>query len=163
MRVVLVGNSTELKGKGRYIDSFDCVVRMNGGAPNRLNRHDIGTYTHVWSFSSMSEAIYQSWKALFPPSSLEWRLNGRLDYDFCGGFNGNLDQYRVLVDEIGGGRPSTGLITADYMRRALDIRPVLIGFDFFTHGTWYRSGTNHGPHDGDREREHIRQLGLEVI
>lgn len=65
---VLVGNGM-IKGKGKEIDSFDCVARINKGDPNGYEK-DVGTKTDL-HFFILSDKIYESYshmtgQPLFP-------------------------------------------------------------------------------------------------
>lgn len=160
--MILVGNSDSLSGMGGLIDAHDNVVRMNGGAPAWGNAADIGTRTTLWSFSTDRPGKYREWRAGFRGVT-ELRLNGRLDYGFCGGFNGCQSHYAGFMRRYGHPRPSTGLITADYLVRRLGHKLTVVGFDHFQSGTWYRAGSAHGPHDGEREAEYMKSLGVEVL
>ena len=161
MKCVVVGNAENQSHKGGLVDEFEIVVRLNAGSALANNSECIGVKTDIWSFSTIDLLQYQTWSKLFP-DVVQWRVNGRIDYRFCGGFNGSEEHYKKFIYDYGFPRPSTGLITASYaIHRGYSVS--VIGFDFFTTGTWYRSGNNHGPHDGKRERRYLEQIGVNIL
>ena len=50
--IILVGNSGALHGskKGKLIDDYDVIIRMNHGVPGEWE-NDVGTRTDMWFFS----------------------------------------------------------------------------------------------------------------
>jgi len=157
MRVVLVGNKLIESNQGELIDSYDLVIRLNGGIVTLKNKHHIGTKTDCWSFSTKSKAQYDGWHESFRGVT-KLTLNNRCNYEFVEGFRVEHPAYDELTAEYAHSRPSTGLITADYLVRVQGFDVDLVGFDFFSSGTWYRGSNENIPHDGDNERDYLTGL-----
>ena len=163
VRALLVGNSTSLMGAGlgEYIDSFDTVVRFNGGNPSG-NPEDLGGRTTYWSFSTLNASDYERWRI---PGAVPMCLNMRIDYPVfisCA-VHGDKETYQSLIDGLGHPRPSTGLITANHISQHWECDLYAIGFDFFANGTWYRGGNNNIPHNGDLEKQYMKRLGVQIL
>ena len=163
MNVLLVGNSSRLLDNkcGGLIDSYDKIVRFNGGNPAG-HKKELGSRTDYWSFSTLKEAEYTRWRI---PGAMQMCLNMRIDYPFVTGevIYNNSGTYTQLIMAYGHPRPSTGLITAHYIARLWDCSVSTIGFDFFESDTWYRGSNEHIPHDGNREREYMESLGVMIL
>ena len=80
MKVILVGNSATLldQSNGDLIDSYDGVIRFNGGNPAG-HRESLGSKTDYWSFSTLREDDYIRWKI---PGAVPMCLNMRIKYPF---------------------------------------------------------------------------------
>ena len=163
MNVLLVGNSSSLLDKthGGMIDSYDNVIRFNGGNPVK-HQESVGSKTDYWSFSTLNESEYLKWKI---PNAVQMCLNMRIDYPFVDGvaIYNNSGTYRQLILDYGHPRPSTGLITAHYVSKLWECEVFCIGFDFFQSGTWYRGSNEHIPHDGPREKDYMKSLGVTIL
>lgn len=163
MDVILVGNSSKmLDGKaGNLIDRFDRVVRFNGGNPDK-HTEALGTKTDYWSYSTLLADEFRKWRI---PGATPMCLNMRIEYPFMpeDAICNYRPNYVDLIANYGHLRPSTGLITAHFISRMWFAKVSCIGFDFFKSGTWYRGSNEHIPHDGDREREYMKSLGVTVI
>lgn len=163
MDVLLVGNSSALleSAAGKMIDSMDTVVRFNGGNPIE-HQESIGSKTDYWSFSTLAAAQYMQWRI---PGAVPMCLNMRIVYPpgISGAIYNNDETYSRLIDEYGHPRPSTGLITAHFIKHNWHCRICCIGFDFFDSGTWYRGDNNNIPHDGGKEKEYMASLGVTIL
>ena len=163
MRVILVGNSSTLLDQynGKLIDSYDKVIRFNGGNPEG-HKESLGVRTDYWSVSTLKESEYVRWKI---PGAIPMCLNMRLDYDFVREdvIYNNAGTYRMLRMSYEHPRPSTGLITAHYVTTLWKCVTDCIGFDFFDSDTWYRGSNKNIPHDGKMEREYMQYLGVRIL
>lgn len=163
MNVLLVGNSSDLlkQNNGKLIDSYDTVIRFNGGNPEGYEKH-LGEKTDYWSFSTLRLADYQNWLI---PDAVPMCLNMRIDYPVSpwGAIYNNAGTYRMLISSYGHPRPSTGLITAHYVKKLWKCDVSCIGFDFFQSGTWYRGSNVSIPHDGNKEQEFMKSLGVTIL
>ena len=164
MTILLVGNSAKLLEKpyrGVVIDSFGTVVRFNGGNPAR-HPEQLGERTDYWSFSTKNAQEVEDWQI---PGARPMCLNMRIDYPvwLADSVYNTRENYDHLIEDYGHPRPSTGLITAHYITRNWEGDVYCIGFDFFGSDTWYRGSNANIPHDGDREREYMKTLGVSVL
>lgn len=162
MNVLLVGGSDKLleRRDGAFIDSFDSVVRFNGGNPIN-HQESIGSKTDYWSFSTLFAAQYQRWKI---PGAIPMCLNMRIEYPYVpdNAILNNAGTYRQLRMAYGHPRPSTGLVTAHYIVKLWKCNVSCIGFDFFESDTWY-TGPPAGVHDGTLERQYMKSLGVTIL
>ena len=163
MKVILVGNSATLldQSNGDLIDSYDGVIRFNGGNPAG-HRESLGSKTDYWSFSTLREDDYIRWKI---PGAVPMCLNMRIKYPFVkeDAIYNNAGTYRMLRSSYSHPRPSTGLITAHYVVKLWKCAVDCIGFDFFESDTWYRGSNQNIPHDGKMEREYMQSLGVRIL
>ena len=158
--VALVGNAKSLAGTalGRDIDACDLVVRLNAapgcGGMGQGSRTD-------WLASSQFLAGSRL-RALAPERLLWMSPKRRLLAVAAFGWRLPLLFYprrwwHDLSAQLGGARPSTGLMTIDLLERVggpAEIR--LFGFDFFqTASLSARKLTAPPPHDFARERAHV--------
>jgi len=132
--IIIVGNSSLiLKTKhGKFIDSHDIVVRMNGACPiNPLYYKSIGKRTDIYcvSYQSTSKSKYMLDKI---KSVFGLRLNpdSHFQYESCY-FSNNLE-YSLLKSKFNGYKPSTGSMVLNFFKNHIDYKSLnIIGFDFF--------------------------------
>lgn len=162
MKVILVGGSENLLKHpiGEFIDSFDRVVRFNGGNP--LGREEsLGWRTDYWSFSTLFAAQYSKWAI---DGAIPMMLNMRIEYPIVlpDAIRNDPDNYQQLRSTYGHPRPSTGLVTAHYIANMWECDLHCIGFDFFETNTWY-TGPPSQVHNGKLEHDYMQSLGVEII
>jgi len=162
VRVILVGGSDRLlkRNDGDLIDSFDRVVRFNGGIPTGKENH-LGTRTDYWSFSTLFADQYKRWVIT---GAIPMLLNMRIEYPISppNAIYNDPDNYAELRATYSHPRPSTGLVTAHYISRQWECDLHCIGFDFFNSDTWYTGPPSH-VHDGNLEREYMEYLGVTIL
>lgn len=169
MKICIVGNAESLlTGRlGPRIDAQDVVVRINGGAPRTGYESAMGTKTNIWSISCLLVPRYLAWRRAFAvPPALMLCLNRKIEYEYVTDpYISNPDLcYRHLIENYGYEHPSTGLITAHFLRYQWRAEVTLAGFDFFETGTHYRQLDKMGPHDGPRERDYLlSELGCTLL
>lgn len=63
-KVILVGNSVSLLNEdyGKFIDSYDVVVRIGKGVPLKRYQKNVGSRTDVWMTASFRASMYDSFK-----------------------------------------------------------------------------------------------------
>ncbi len=180
--VILVGNSVEilLYEHGKWIDSFDKVIRMGRGLPTKDNSKAIGTRTDVW----VTGFLREGWVKSVPDAEVllnrcrmhlttprEWDIEGTemfTDKEL-------LKIYKEFdyQDDSSIGRPSNGFVTILYLIQKAWIWKslTLIGFDFFAKSLPFKVGeaephswhlphnrVNETPHKADTERAYALDL-----
>ena len=162
LRVLLVGGSSNLLNgnDGFLIDSYDKVVRFNGGIPAGHERQ-LGSRTDYWSFSTKFADQYNRWKIT---GAVPMLLNMRIEYPItpANAIYNDAENYKQLRDTYKHPRPSTGLVTAHYIAKKWACDLYCIGFDFFESETWY-TGPPAGVHSGQLEREYMESLGVTIL
>ena len=169
--VVVVGNSESLftRRLGAFVDEHEVVVRLNLGKI-RKPLHQ-GTRTDV-VFTSAEKLTTENVVEWFAPKWLVWATNKRHLMPDYSDFDGHvtmhpLEVWSALYEKVAPGRPSTGLITANFLACYCDCARVsLVGFDFFASGTFYhrnrfgmkRKRKGALPHDPDKEKALIEGL-----
>jgi len=154
--IIIIGNASSLigKGKGRIIESYDIIVRLNKGWPKYPE--DLGIRTDAWSFSC--SCLCDKFCHELADTPIKLFLNPRLyspniPKDFI---QNDMESYREFIKQLGYRRPSTGCITIDFFSRHIPYKSLsIIGFDFFKSGTWYGGK---GPHQGGLEEAYIRKI-----
>jgi hypothetical protein len=161
-RVCIVGNAESLfaRNYGPLIDAHDVIVRMNRGFIRTTSRQgertDIVTLSSLMSLdelqsgygrcrtvwmtprrAALTDAFIRDSRLVFYPRRL-WRLLSR---------------------ELGGARPSTGLMTIDLIARQCDAAGVtLVGFDFKRTKTFYDGRNYRSVHDWSGEKAWVRAM-----
>jgi hypothetical protein len=145
--IILVGNSVEIMQYdfGKYIDSFDTVVRFGKGVPDNFNNQHIGKRTDIWITGWLRMNFYKAFKNVHP---LFNRCRINLDkyphhkgpppwgHDNDMFSDEELKKIFKLVgaenNTWGGGRPSAGFLGILFFLTKCKCESVtLIGFDFF--------------------------------
>lgn len=153
-KVIIVGNSIKLLEHqyGKFIDSYDIVVRIGKGIPQPDNYKIVGRKTDVWFSGMFRASLYKQvsckWKILTPSCSSLFELHTPFIPINKALFNSDFQPYRDYFwsDSIEqtntywraygfdkDSRPSQGVICCDFFsRRLLHNHVDVIGFDFFT-------------------------------
>lgn len=143
--IILVGNSVELLQYdfGKYIDSFDTVVRFGRGVPTEDNSHAIGKKTDMWITGFLRMGSYHC----FPGAEILFN-RCRIHLDLIPKKTIPFDKYTDMFSdeelmkifnkigaEIGvaeGQRPSAGFLGILYFLQKCEYNSLtIIGFDFF--------------------------------
>lgn len=164
MDAIIVGNSAKLlkARQGDFIDSHETIIRLNGGIPSPTTYSSIGRKTHYWSMSA-NERQYTLWEKEWSKLPKIMFLNGRSRWTPEGAMVWDEDNYKAFIEDFGYERPSTGLITAQHIRKVLGWDLTAIGFDGFQSQTWYRKSDQHGPHNGKQELDYMKKLGVKIL
>ncbi|WP_409761143.1 glycosyltransferase family 29 protein [Aestuariivirga sp.] len=161
--VALVGNARSLAASslGAEIDRCSLVIRLNAAPQAAAQSH--GQATHWLGVSSFVAARrlgeLKPEMLLWMTPERRWRAAAAYGWRLPMLFYPQ-DWWRSLAAELGGARPTTGLMMIDLLRRLGGFAELrLFGFDFFQSGSLSARGlAAPPPHDFDREREHV--LGL---
>jgi len=147
--IILVGNSVEIMQYdfGKYIDSFDTVVRFGKGVPELKNYEHIGSRTDIWITGWLRMNFYDAFKDAYP---LFNRSRIHLDkYPHHRGEPPFGHKYDMFSDEelyeifksVGaknntpkeGKRPSAGFLGILFFIQKCKYKSLtIIGFDFFS-------------------------------
>lgn len=159
--VAVVGNARSLLEKdfGPSIDAFDVVIRCNAAPIPNVRSHGQKTTAIATSIELekqiMSEkgASHLLWMS--PPRNAlpGWMLKWP---DF---FLYPKENHRRLIERIGGGRPTTGLMVVDLLSCSPCRQVALYGFDFFKSQSLSSDRTREAaPHQFDAEEDYINEL-----
>jgi hypothetical protein len=166
--VALVGNATSLLAStfGPQIDSHDCVIRINQGAFVPLGAATTGVRTDVLFMTLSGYAWEKAWMygrgrrkaamvvAMSPKNRTVFGIDmAKLVPSYP------VEWHRELSETLGG-RPSTGAMAVDLLRRTVsDIESVhLFGFDFWATPTTYTGTSNPSHHDPAAEEKWVKQV-----
>jgi hypothetical protein len=166
--VALVGNATSLRAStfGPQIDSHDCVIRINQGAFVALDPGSTGVRTDVLFMTLPGYSWDKAWMygRGRRKASMVVAMSPK-DRTFLGVDMAKLipsypvEWHRELSETLDG-RPSTGAMAVDLLRRTVsDSRSVhLYGFDFWATPTTYTGIAKPSPHNPDAEEQWISQV-----
>jgi len=185
-KVILVGPAGYLtdQNKGKYIDSFDIVVRVNHSILVE-NTQDYGNRTDVLYHILSRRSPYKNKKNLITREEIQDWKNRGLKWLVCRHhsislrtktmepvIDGLVDWitihrifYRKLKDAVGNKSPNTGLVA---MMHLLDMEPKslnVVGFDFYTSGVYdgYGDVLEHECVNAVNSRWHDTQAQLNYI
>ncbi len=166
--VALVGNASSLRSStfGALIDSHDCVIRINQGAFVPLNAQSTGVRTDVLFMTLPGYAWDKAWMYGRGRSkaSMVVAMSPK-DRTFLGIDMAKLipsypiEWHRELSETLDG-RPSTGAMAVDLLRRTVSsIESVhMFGFDFWVTPTTYTGISKPSPHNPAAEEQWVRQV-----
>jgi hypothetical protein len=166
--VALVGNATSLRSStfGPQIDSNDCVIRINQGAFVHLDQNTTGVRTdalfmtlpgHAWDKAWMYGRGRQKASMVVAMSPKDRTFFG---IDMAKLIPSYPVEWHRELSETLDGRPSTGAMAVDLLRRTVsDIGSVhLFGFDFWATPTTYTGVSKPSPHNPAAEEEWMSQV-----
>ena len=156
--IAIVGNARSLvsSSSGQEIDSCDIVVRLNSAPGCAPNSHGVKTTLLAVSTVVPKERLRQ-----LEPDIVLWMTPRRWFQAVRMRFSDvpvscfPKTWWRELSARLDGARPSTGMMTIDFLTRLGTFRELkLFGFDFFQSGSLsVRRSSAPIPHDFARERE----------
>lgn len=151
--VLIVGNSISLFGDsyGKLIDSYDVVVRLGKGYPEKEFEEFIGKKTDCWIFSPLRTGMYKKFSEcpfkvfnmtqffFYDPNHQFLNIHKRLFYEQFQIYKdyfmlGNYRQVKYIIKKTNtGNRASQGITTISYFINIIKSYKKLdiIGFDFF--------------------------------
>ena len=169
--IVLVGNSSSIMNYkwGSFIDQHDVVIRMNNGFNSSDKVAFLGRKTDIISCSFPSYRSFKQCSNFFSKVPYLLWLNHRLkeryiptQKEYKNDFFYNcrdLVCYTPLKDFFEPQRPSTGIITTNWLVKNLEYKSLtLVGFDFMKTKSWYNSPNYVSPHHTNTEERFLRKL-----
>jgi hypothetical protein len=154
--VAVVGNAVSLldASHGSQIDGHDEVVRFNFGFVESAASQGTKNTIHCLACDLSREKIIAAWpdaKIVFV-SPLRYHmaedLRSETAYDACV----PIGDWENLVAELGGHRPSAGLIILSFLKSAGCSRISLYGFDWKRTKSFYHAEKRADWHSGEAER-----------
>lgn len=164
-RVIVVGNAlTMFSDKyGKFIDSFDVVVRLGKGIPWKTDKEYLGTKTDVWFFGGLRAELYEvltdvPWK-IFSPAQMNSHKSVAIPYFMMDGkfqvykdffLSHDNDEILSINEALNGKdtdvvRVSQGIMAVDMLAKIGTQKSLtVIGFDFFSSGTNMKFGYGKG-------------------
>ena len=174
-KILVIGNSKKLlkNNHSEFIDSFDCVIRINGGLPHE----NTGTKTDIWVYQfphyeiTINEA-YDYYEKFSPEFVLRFALTPgtKMTAPFDNMILANISQqhsqffkrtqpHKKRNGEIISIDSSTGAKTVDYLLNQLQVSNIhLIGFDFFKTKTFYHNNGTAPCHLASYEKKYFKAL-----
>jgi len=154
--IVLVGNSVEILRHeyGKYIDSFDTVVRFGRGIPDWGNFDAIGKRTDIWITGWLrmeNHTFFPKAYKLFNRCRihLNKEVKKKIPFEYTNLFTDE-ELYKVF-EQVGakngvpeGDRPSAGFLGILFFLNKCKCKSItLIGFDFFSKRIPVMTGTDY--------------------
>lgn len=132
--IVVVGNSSRILDSdyGKYIDSHDIIVRINGGCPiNKIYYEKLGRRTDIYVVSYKNEQkIKKTLSTIKPLYVLRLNDSVYLSHPMC--YFSENEERDELKSKFKNCKPSTGSMVINFFKKHIDYKElVLIGFDFF--------------------------------
>ena len=161
--IIIVGNSSRIlrHSKGRLIDGYDIVVRINRGyQPDNSFAKSLGIKTNILSVgvksATQASHIILSNKVNYILSPIIW--SDKLSYSNVYDIETSL--YHKLKEDLGDIKPSTGISTFNFFHKLINYKRLdLIGFDFFETSTIHTNQLGHrkvNDHNGKKEESYIK-------
>ena len=156
--VALVGNAVSMKhlAQGPLIDACDVVVRLNRVPGAQPASHGVRTTWLALSEFPTEERLHELDPSLilWMTTKKRWRTL-RLRLRRWRVYYYRNSEWQALAHQLGGARPSTGIMMLDLLVRLGGYSKLSIfGFDFFASGSLSgRTPDAPGPHDFSRERQ----------
>ncbi len=169
-QVLIVGNSTSIRGQGALIDSYEFVIRLNY-AISQNKKFNIGTKCSAWVYAMSSEnlALTTFTRANIKPeycvrfaSPARKQIGNFIDLSSERG-----KVYSHLMQELGlkkGQNPSTGVSLVYYLTLCAPKSISLIGFDSFKRPNFYANRVWAAQwHDTNAEAGYLENLAKSRI
>ena len=184
--IILVGNSVEIMQYdfGKYIDSFDTVVRFGKGIPESPMYRHVGKRADIWITGWLRMIHWGDVKGAYPLfNRCRINLDKYPDHKGPPPFGHKHDMFSdeelhkifhkvgAKNNTIGGGRPSAGFLGILFFLQKCKCKSItLIGFDFFAKklplkvgkdypSSWHMpiAGTEKTPHNGKKEKQIVQR------
>jgi hypothetical protein len=157
-KICLLGNSKSILNNQKNIDSYDCVCRINKGAPKGREIY-IGSRTDILFLATKMKEI--DIEKNFNPKFIVWITKNdekpsmwanhlvikTPSEDWC--------EIKNKLTTL----PSAGCNAIYFLIKHIDFHSLdIYGFDFFNTGTWYHNLKNQPWHNGRFEEQFITNL-----
>lgn len=166
-RIAVVGNSALLleRRDGGAIDACDRVVRMNHGIPRPFQARSVGHRTDVWVCSYNNTAMQpRALRRLRPAMALHLTADKRHIHPdlLARAYVDPSCNAQALAERLSVSRPTTGLMTVNFLLETLKLSGPLqiFGFDCLQRANFYaprRPARTHG-HDPVAEQAYLAGL-----
>ncbi len=151
--ICLLGNADSVLRRGKDLDKYDVVCRMNRGYP-RGKEAFIGSRTDILFLSTFMEHV--KIQGEFDPKFVVWMtICHRLASPWVmrNAIQNPREDWTALQKKLQI-NPSTGIMALKFMLDHIEFKSLVIyGFDFFATKTWYNTKIDSGQkHSGRKEK-----------